>query len=229
MGPGAEIALDYSYAYGQGAAVLDDGSRTAGRADYYWSQLAVIPRRLEARISPVAWMDVGGQIGWVDGGANVRIGLPARPGDSRAFQLAAGFDTDEAGLYKDWKAAGSKWVRLEAYPLLPLPGGKTRLVLAGGIDFGLFHHELDDPRPPEHVSDVGLNLTTIRIIRRETRLETSVGLFIPGRFVSALITVSPYFVVDADNPDKNELYPIASYRQSWGIAFVSRLALRHAF
>jgi hypothetical protein len=86
MGPGAEIALDYSYAYGQGAAVLEDGSRTSGRADYYWTELAVIPRRLEARVSPVAWMDVGGQIGWVDGGADLRIGLPARPGDSRAFQ-----------------------------------------------------------------------------------------------------------------------------------------------
>jgi hypothetical protein len=41
--------------------------------------------------------------------------------------------------------------------------------------------------------------------------------------------VSPYFVIDADNPDSNELYPIASYRQSWGIVLLSRLALRHAF
>jgi hypothetical protein len=230
MGPGADLALDYSYAYGPGEATLDDGSWARGGADYYWSPVAIFPRRFEARISPVDWVDLGGQIGWIGGGADARIGLPAVDGRWLAFNIAAGFETGEAGPFKETKPLRSKWLRLEAYPLLPFKRQHVRLVFAAGIDFGLFHHELPDPRPEIGFND-GWGPADVQTIRRETRLETSVGMFYaPVRFATVLLTISPYFVLDAGSPERNcDACTIAGYRQDWGIVIVSRLALRRAF
>ena len=185
MGPGIELATDWSYAYGPGEATLDDGTS----------------RRLEGRLSPLKWVDVGGQIGWIGGGADARIGLPAVDGRWLAFDLAAGFETGEAGFFKETKPTRATWLRLAAYPLLPSPR--------------------DDGLAPSHV----------QTIRRETRLETSIGVFYaPARFATVQLTVNPYFVLDAGSPERAcDACAIAGYRQQWGIVAVTRLALRRGF
>jgi hypothetical protein len=229
MGPGIEVATDWSYAYGPGEATVADGSTSKGGADYYWSSFAIFPRRLEARLSPIKWVDIGGQIGWLGGGADIRVGLPALEGTPVAFNLAAGFETGEAGFFKETKPLRSRWLRLEAYPLVPLPGRKNRLVLAAGVNFGQFHHELPDPRPQVGFSDAW-GPSDVQTIRSETRVETSIGLFLPARFASALITVSPYYVIDAGTPRMDcDACTIAVYKQSWGVVLVSRFALRLGF
>jgi hypothetical protein len=230
MGPGIELATDWSYAYGPGEATLDDGTSTRGGADYYWSDVAVFPRRLEGRLSPLKWVDVGGQIGWIGGGADARIGLPAIDGRWLAFDFAAGFETGEAGFFKETKPTRAKWLRLETYPLLPIPRQQVRLILAVGVDFGMFHHELADPRPEVEFND-GLAPSHVQTIRRETRLETSIGVFYaPARFATVQLTVNPYFVLDAGSPERAcDACAIAGYRQQWGIVVVTRLALRRGF
>jgi len=230
MGRGAEVALDYSHAYGAGAATLDDGSSTKGSADYYWSPVTIFPRRFEARVSPVDWVDLGGQIGWIGGGADARIGIPAIDGRRLALNLAAGFETGDAGPFKETKPTSAKWLRLEAYPLLPFKRQHVRLVFAAGVDFGMFFHALRDPRPQVGFDDTW-GPADVQTIRRETRLETSFGLFYaPIRFATVLLTVSPYLVLDAGSPERNcDACTIAGYRQEWGVVIVSRLALRHGF
>src|SRR5262245_42333594 len=133
MGPGVEAALDYAFAYGPGEATLADGTSASGGADYYWSPIAIFPRRLEGRLSPLKWFDIGGQIGAIGGGADVRVGLPAADDIPVALNLTAGFETGEAGFMKETKALRAKWIRLEAYPRVPLSTPGARLVLAAGL------------------------------------------------------------------------------------------------
>ena len=69
-------------------------------------------------------------------------------------------------------------------------------------------------------------------LRRETRLETSIGAFLyPEPRASLLITVSPYFVLDAGPPQAvcSGCQPLASYRQEWGFVVVTRFALHLGF
>jgi hypothetical protein len=231
LGPGIEVATDYSYAYGAGSVELPDGTRSSGSADNYWSALTILPRRLEGRLSPVKWLDIGGQLGWLDSGADLRVGVPAAPERSWAFDLAAGFDTGRGGLFEDTKPTRSRWLRLEAYPSLPNPQLHTRLVLAAGADFGTFLHQLGDPRPQTTFSD-GWGPAAIQVVRTETRLEGSVGVFVyPGVVGSFMLTINPYVTVDSGAPETSchACQPIASYAEDWGIVLVMRLALRVGF
>ncbi|MBC8131855.1 MAG: hypothetical protein H7X95_02660 [Deltaproteobacteria bacterium] len=232
LGPGIEAATDWSYARAAAAATLSDGLSTKGGADNYWGDLTILPRRLEGRLSPLPWFDIGGQIGWLGGGADARIGIPALPGRFLAVNLAAGIDTGDIGPTHGTKPTRSRWVRLETYPALPFLDFNFRLVVAAGIHAGRFFHQLPDPRPQASFND-GFAPGAINIIRNETRLETSVGAFLfPRPEASFLFTISPYFVLDADAPGPGCVdcsAPVVDYRQSWGLVVVTRYAFRHGF
>jgi hypothetical protein len=143
-----------------------------------------------------------------------------------ALNLAAGYATGSVGAFKQAHATRSRWVRLEAYPLIPNADRAVRLVLAIGLNAGTFYHELPDTRPDEGFCDT-LCRDVIGTVRRETRLETSAGIFLHGRPATFVLTATPYFVLDAGAPQA--LNPDAdvpsSYRQSWGVVFVGRWAL----
>jgi hypothetical protein len=235
LGRGIEAATDLSFTSARGDATLMEGTTTTGRAaDTYVDMAPVIPRRLEARISPVSWADIGGQLGWLDGGADIRVGLPASDRWPLAVDLAAGFATGRLGPFHDTKLQRSRWLRLEVYPRLSTGEWGTSLVLALGLNVGDFYHELPDPTPPEgtHFPTVP---ASVNLIRQETRLEGSLGLFflsdVDGAF-SLLITASPYKVLDvgAIGPACGDcLAEIATYRESWGVVLVSRFAFRYGF
>lgn len=234
LGRGIEIAGDYSYAHGQGDAVLTDGKTSSGRADNYWGNATVLVRRLEARVSPIDWLDLGGQVGWLDGGAEVRAGLPALHGWPVPISLAAGFLTGRAGPAKDTRAQHSRWLRLEAYPHLAGPLPDVFLVLSCGLDTGDFYHEVPDPEPQGLAFDAPVPQGQLQLLRHEQRLETSVGIFVlpRGRVASIMLTVSPYFVLDQGMARRvcDDCMPaIASYRQGWGAVVVARFAVGRGF
>jgi hypothetical protein len=182
-------------------------------------------------VSPLPWVDVGGQVGWISGGADIRVGRPAASDRTWAFNLAAGFDTGEAGPYQPTKPTRARWLRAEAYPLLPWFDRHLRLVLAAGVDVGQFHHELPDPRPQTGFND-WIGPDDVETIRRETRLETSVGIFAyDGHLSSALLSLSPYFVLNSGAPpsDCDGCQRFTSYHQEWGFVLVVRGTLRHGF
>jgi len=236
MGPGVEIATDLSYAYGRGDLTTPEGTKANGSADDLGTPVTFFPRRLEGRVSPVEWMDVGGQVGWLDGGVDLRLGLPGDPSRLIAFNLAAGYDWGSGGLIPDTSLARSKWIRLEAYPSLDRLNGRARLVLAAGLDSGTFYHEVADPNPPDS-PEGDYRQPAFSLIRHETRLETSVGVFGTtgggkGGGGSFLFSVSPYFVLDAGPPEATCAGCTAeasAYRQGWGIVAVARYALRYGF
>jgi hypothetical protein len=234
MGPGVEIATDLSYAYGQGDVTTPDGTRASGSADDLGSPLTIVPRRLEGRVSPIKWMDVGGQVGWLDGGVDLRLGLPAEPGRLIAFNLAAGYDWGSGGVVPDTNLARSRWVRLEAYPALDPLVGRVRLVLAAGLDSGTFYHEVAYPLPPD-APEGNYRQPAYSLIRHETRLETSAGIFAAtgtgkSAIASFLFSVSPYFVLDSGAPQAtcaSCANQASAYREGWGMVFVSRFAFRY--
>lgn len=234
MGPGVEIATDMSYAYGRGDLTTPDGTRATGSADDLGNPLTIFPRRLEGRVSPVEWMDVGGQLGWLDGGLDLRLGLPAQPGRFIAFALAAGYDWGSGGVVPDTDLTRSKWIRLEAYPSLDRRAGRAWLVIAAGLDSGTFYHEVADPNPPDS-PEGNYRQSAFSLIRQETRLETSIGVFgttgaRKGGGGSFLFSVTPYFVLDGGPPEvtcAGCTAEASAYRQSWGIVAVARFALRY--
>ncbi len=236
MGPGLEIATDFSYAYGQGDLITPDGTRASGSSDDLGSPLTVFPRRLEARVSPVESVDLGGQVGWLDGGLDLRVGLPAYPDRLIAFDLDAGYDWGSGGVVSDTSLARSRWIRLEAYPAVDRHAGRVRLVLAAGLNSGTFYHEVAFPVPRDS-PEGNYRQPAYSLIRHETRLETSAGIFAAtssrkGGLASILFTVSPYFIVDAGPPQATCALctnDVSTYRQGWGIVAVARFALRYGF
>jgi hypothetical protein len=236
-GPGVELAMDFANAPGTATATLADGTVARGNGDNFPTWLTFPPRRLEGRLSPVEWADVGGRIGWLEGEVDARVGLPAREDSVWAFNLAAGLSSGAPGMFVDAKGTRTRWVRLEAYPALSTKAGSTlRLVLAAGVDAGLFFHGVDDPRPSTSIGDGPPSFDPgLPLLRRETRLETSLGLVLHDRGSgSVLFTVSPYFVLDAGAPQStcpptSCTFEVVRYQQDWGLVLVMRLALRRAF
>lgn len=229
MGRGVELATALSYATTRGEATTATGSSISGPVDWFYVP-GLDGAGLEARVSPLEYVDLGGQVNLTGGGLDVRVGLPARDGLQLAANVAAGLETGAAGLVEDTKSRRSQWLRLEIYPRL-ISTERLWLVLALGLNHGAFYHSV-----PIHSSPVYLEVEGLSLIRRETRLETSIGLFYaPGKRTgivgTMLLTINPYFVLDAKSPsgpcdgcDSG----VVSYRQEWGFVVVTRFAIHLA-
>jgi hypothetical protein len=230
LGRGFDVGTELSYATGRGDATLPAGYSTGGPADTYWTPGSVATGGIEARLSPAPYFDVGGQISLTGGGMDLRLGLPALDGRALAVNVAGGIETGRVGLFDDTRPRRSRWVRLELYPRLPTTR-RAWLVFAAGFDAGTFYHEVADHPPHVYGGVYG----DIQIVRPESRLESSIGaFFLAGRnpAASVIVTVDPYFVLDAGAP----IAPCAgcqsqaaAYRQDWGIMIVSRFAMHVGF
>lgn len=196
--PGARLAFDLS---------------TATPNEVYWGDLGVLPRRAEVRIAPIAWADVGLDLGWLDAGAELRFGLPASPERLLAGNLALGGRSGKLGLFDDTEDTWSLYARLEAYPELhssakrPDARGHVarttgRLVSAVGLDTGAFYRgesydRSDAPAsfgPPEH-----------HRVDHELRLEAAAGYHLmlhrhSDKYTWIQATVQPYTVLHKARP-----------------------------
>jgi hypothetical protein len=227
MGQGIQVAGDLHYAFGYAHATRGGGQRIKGLSDHYWPSLfSWLPRRAELRVSPVSFFDLGGDIGWLDGGVDARAGIPDITGWILAAHLAAGIRSGQAGLFKDTRGTRSTWGRLELYPRLFHPRG--RLALAFGVNHGVFYHEIayDDPSR----ESTGLGPTALNVLRRELRLEATLGYHLEQRSLAGassrstqtiLFALEPYVVADAVCVDCEGV----SYRQSFGLSIVVRGAI----
>jgi hypothetical protein len=224
---GAQVAIDWSAAYNQ-AALDPAGTRPQVNesSDRFYSSFTIFPRRLELRVAPVSFIDVGADLGWLDGGVDVRVGVPAAAGRVLAGNLALGFRSGEPIPIDSTRGMHSLWARLEAYPLLHEerhPRGVTmgRAVLALGVDAGLFYHAVTKPYDSTDAQFDGppLGRDDIDLPRRELRIEAALGYHVASaERTSALIAFEPYWVVSHDDSQPD-------YHQSWGTVLVLRLAL----
>jgi hypothetical protein len=225
---GAQFAVDWS------VAVASAKYREAGRAptnstaDYYGLNFPIPPRRLEARLAPVSWADIGGDMGWIDGGVDVRFGLPSAPGRFWAGNVAFGLRSGRGGPIPETRGTHGYWVRLEAYPLLHESHGARgaldshRGVLSLGLDSGVFLHQVELPAKSIDSSDdesFDFGPDTQTILRRELRLEAAIGYCVkPHNGAGVLLGIEPYWVLRGDDGGGGPAE--SSYRQSWGVVFV---------
>ena len=88
---GVQFALDWSLAVAAARYSRAPGQGSVeSSSDYYGANLPLPPRRLEARLAPVSWADIGADLGWIDRGADVRFGMPAAAGRFFAGNVALG-------------------------------------------------------------------------------------------------------------------------------------------
>jgi hypothetical protein len=222
---GAQVAIDWSVGYNQ--ATLDAaGTRPQVNAssDRFYSNFAIFPRRLELRVAPVSFIDVGADLGWIDGGVDVRLGMPAAPSRVFAGNVAFGLRSGEPTPIRSTRGMHSLWGRLEAYPLLHQerhPRGFTmgRAVLSLGLDAGLFYHAVTEPDAQTEYDGPPVGGNDIDLPRRELRIEAALGYHVASaERTSVLIAFEPYWVTSHDDSQPD-------YHQSWGIVLVLRLAL----
>jgi hypothetical protein len=217
---GARFAVDWSVAAGSARLQRPGKPEVSSSADYFGVNFPLPPRRLEARLAPVSWADVGGDIGWLDGGVDVRFGLPSAKGRFVAANLALGMRSGQPGVVPETNSTYSYWARLEAYPLLSERSDELgvreshRGVLALGLNGGVFSHQV--PLPWDSGSEPGDgNYSTFQVRRRELRVEAAVGYFVQPRGAAALLVgLEPYWVASADP------IGVGTYHQTWGVVLV---------
>lgn len=217
---GVQFALDWSV-----AAASARYSRAPGQgsvessSDYYGANLPLPPRRLEARLAPVSWADIGADLGWIDGGVDARFGMPAAAGRFFAGNVALGLRS--GGPIRRTKPTHSYWARVEAYPLLGESRENShRALVALGLNSGVFYHEVPISEYADDISDSGwLTDYSTRIHRKEVRLEAALGYFLkPRGAASLLLAVEPYWVVRGNDGSGGPAG--SSFQQSWGVVFV---------
>lgn len=227
-GPGVQLAGDYQFAFSHAEATLSEGEVTSGTSDHYWSPLAVFPRRFELRGSILPWFDVGADIGWLDGGIDARVGLPAAPGVKWAMHVAGGVRSGSPGPFEDTKSTNARWLRLEAYPILMekrMNDGSVsqiRGVLGLGLSTGRFIHQLADPRIDPDDSGDSLAPSVIMVEREETRVDMALGMDFFGGPAAATLFAQGYTVLNSSCVDCDD---VARYSQGWGASLVLRGAL----
>jgi hypothetical protein len=232
MGPGVKLATDWSLALSYARLERENESDLEGTSDHYWLNLPLPPRRVELRVSPVSWADMGGDIGWLDGGLDVRVGIPARRGERWAGNVALGMRSGEAGPFKDTKRTRSYWARTELYPLLSESKGGMRTSRRGvfslGIDVGAFYHQLDRSPTESEKNEDGLGFHAVQLIRDEMRIEAAAGIVLLNERSSVLIALEPYLAFDLET-DSGSCAVCARYHQSTGIVLVIDAALFLSF
>jgi hypothetical protein len=226
--PGAEVAIDYSFAVSSAEAELEGPPgaepspiRVSGSSDHYWAPYTVFPPRAELRLAALPWFDVGGHLGWLDGGVEIRVGLPAAASRLWAVNLAGGIRSGELGPFEDTKEQRAAFARLEAYPLVYRESG--RLVLALGLDAGTFYHQINYVDERDHGD--GLGFTAVEALRDELRLEGAVGYHWLHPHASILAAVEPYVILDSGEaraPCSGCEDP--RLRQSFGVVVLARFA-----
>ena len=216
---GVQFALDWSVAVGKAQIARPGRHLNKGTADYYGVNFPIPPRRLEGRLAPVSWADLGADIGWLDGGVDMRFGVPAAAGRFFAGNLALGMRSGRPGPFKQTKGTHSFWGRLEAYPLLGESSqGSHRGVVALGLNGGVFYHQMSGAVTDDDEGGFGFADGT-PIFRRELRLEAALGYFVkPPTAAAVLLAVEPYWVVRGNDGSGGP--PDTTFHQAWGVVFV---------
>lgn len=222
---GVQFALDWSVAVASARYKrTPDQGNTGSSSDYYGANLPLPPRRLEARLAPVSWADIGADLGWIDGGVDVRFGVPAAAGRFFAGNVALGLRSGKSGPFQRTKRTHSYWARVEAYPLLRESRDDShRALVALGLNSGVFYHEVPIAQFADDHADGGwFTDYSTPIYREEVRLEAALGYFLkPSGAASLLVAAEPYWVVHGnDGSGGPQGQEASSFHQSWGVVFV---------
>jgi hypothetical protein len=226
MHPGVytQVQPQWAMAYGP-ASMTVDGATVSGSAQTRFTGGAPAPNPVPLTLGVrqvVADVEAGADVGWVDSGVALRFALPPRVG-TEPLVLSVGLRTGRVSAFRDDTYQGS--LAVEAYPVISWAGTRsTRLMLSLGATAGTFVHELLLPDSYRLDSDAPTGSPTVKVLRPEVRLQTSVGVYVTNEHFGLGIALSPWFVVHAAEPtsvvceDCTGRPVIGNYEQSWGIS-----------
>ncbi len=224
-----QIQPSWALAYGPASATVG-GARVTGNAESYGGTKAEaipLPMRLGLRQSLGSAVEVGGDVGWLDSGVELRAGPPGGAG-AYPIAIAAGvrrgpfpFDVGEKTL--------SGHARFEIYPdLSAAHDGSLRLALSAGVGFGSFAHSLTLPDSYRFTDGDAPDFDAFGaiVVRPETRLELGIGIHRRAPGGALEITLLPWVVLDSGAPSKltcsrcNNNLAVTDYSQSWGLSLL---------
>ncbi|HEY6475277.1 MAG TPA: hypothetical protein VI456_01775 [Polyangia bacterium] len=169
--------------------------------------------------------EVSADLGWVDSGIGLRIGLPSS--DSLPLVLSAGARTGEIGIFGRDTYHGT--FALEAYPALSRvregPGAR-HLVVSLGVAAGAFEHDLSLPANFESSSDAPHGSPSEIVIRRELRLQAAAGIHLQGQHGALILALAPWIVLASSAPVSATCdqcsgpSPLSAFSQSWGFSLL---------
>jgi len=218
-------AMAAPYAEGKADAISwngrDSGSYRDATADHTPFPMFA---RTGARLAPTSYFDIAADIGWIEGGAEFRIGLPE---GTRPFPvaLAGGYRAGWEPLFVNRFSPAFGYGRLEVYPLLWSGKDRRRLsaVLTGGLSHGDRYHSVTLPRMQFNLNGDTLGDPEVEILRRETRFEATFGVDgRPHRGLLAGLYLMPYWVVNQSAPqqvyfDGAQGSTLVRYQQDFGL------------
>lgn len=220
----------FAYAYGparatiNGTTVTGNGQQTGGgrsTSDFIPDEPPTpIPLAVGLRQSAGGRVDVSADLGWMDSGVGVRLRLPSPGGERVPAVLSAGFRTGHIAAFTSDTYAGT--LAAEAYPEISRHPG-WHLILSLGLAGGVFQHQLLLPEVYDSDSDAPHGAPTMIALRRELRLQTSIGVYVRGDHGGVGITLSPWFLLAAAAPsmtcdDCSDVMSLQGFSQSWGVA-----------
>ena len=224
----SEIQPSWATAYGRASATVG-GVRVSGngQTEVVGKQRVpvpnLVPLTLGVRRQFGPSFEVSSDVGWVDSGLGLRIGLPSE--GLIPFVLSAGARVGKISVFGDDTYQG--FVALEAYPDLSHErDGSWRLVLSLGLSAGAFEHQLALPDSFDSGSDAPHGFPVASVVRPELRLQTSIGISLARGSRAMTVALLPWILLAASAPmstactECNNSPAVADFSQTWGLALL---------
>jgi hypothetical protein len=227
-----QMEIAWGLAYGPATATVGNvavkGNGQAQAAGGDTSQIPdPLPVRVGVRQSLGDGFEASVDIGVVDSGLRLRVGLPSGPlaPSDLAIELRDG------QVSASPKASYQGSFVFEIYPTFTPddPASSRRLILSLGIVGGVFEHQLSLPFSFEPDFDLPLGGPSMTVLRPELRLQTAVGAYLGGGGSGSggvSIAVAPWILLGARTPTSftcnscTSNPALASFSQTWGASLI---------
>jgi hypothetical protein len=231
MRPGnaTQLSAAWTYAYGPATATVN-GTTVTGNGQTQTGEPIpiVVPATVGFRQSIGGNAEISADVGVVDSGIRLRVGLPST--SSVPFDVALEGRSGWIALPPNASYHGS--VAVELYPDITPPNSfpHRHLILSAGLASGVFEHALT--LPFQFSPDAVLSGPTMTLLRPEVRLETAVGVYLGGgeRSDGTSIVVAPWFLLRSGAPTSATCpicesplganLTVSSYSQTWGVSLI---------
>lgn len=218
------VSAGFGIAPGKVTQTAADGSEDTGSDPATNAVNGPLVSRVGGRVGLIDWVDVGGDVGWTDGGYELRAGVPEWTWVV-PFALSFAQRSGQAGLANDYhRLHDTRW-RLELYPRVYVQGTlRVHLVAALGTSAGLRYHGLpysyDFPMEDITPNEGPAVNTGNPVFRKERRFEAALGAELRRRRLIASLVILPYWVQSSGEAEYEACLGCTSFtlEQNSGVA-----------
>jgi hypothetical protein len=238
-----QLQPSWALAYGRASANLG-GARVSGNGQTFGGPLpwgAPLPIRLGLRQAFGSVVEASGDLSWVDSGLELRAGSPEGSW-LIPVAISAGIRNSSILTIPSSNSGGiaialnqgtyERRLRVEAYPEMSMGRlGAVRLLLSAGVSWGAFVHDLNVGPTYAAGPSITIGPGGVTVVRPETRLELTVGIYKRGTRGSATVALAPWILLDSGAPTKAECVgcaqsgSVSDFSQSWGVSLIVSPAL----